>query len=64
MDFRHLRVLNEDIIKPGRGFGAHPHRNREIVTCVLEDSLEHKDSMGNGSVIFPGEAEILLFDLP
>ena len=53
--FRSLRVMNEDIVQPGRGFGTHPHRDMEIVTSVLEGALEHKDSMGNGEVLRPGE---------
>jgi len=53
--FRSLRVMNEDIVQPGRGFGTHPHRDMEIVTYVLEGALEHKDSMGNGEVLRPGE---------
>jgi quercetin 2,3-dioxygenase len=53
--FRSLRVMNEDWVMPGRGFGTHPHRDMEIVTYVLEGALEHKDSMGNGSVLRPGE---------
>mgnify|MGYP002623416484 FL=1 len=55
MGFRSLRVMNEDRVQPGRGFGTHPHRDMEIVTYVLEGAIEHKDSMGNGEVLRPGE---------
>jgi redox-sensitive bicupin YhaK (pirin superfamily) len=55
MGFRSLRVMNEDVVQPGQGFGEHPHRDMEIVTYVLEGALAHKDSMGNGEVLRAGE---------
>src|SRR5947209_11577730 len=57
MGFRTLRVINEDYVQAGRGFPTHGHRDMEIITYVLEGELAHKDSMGNGSVIRPGEVQ-------
>jgi quercetin 2,3-dioxygenase len=59
MGFRSLRVINDDLVMPGMGFGAHPHKDMEIITYMLSGSLEHKDSMGNGRVIRAGEVQYM-----
>lgn len=59
MGFRALRVINEDIVEAGQGFGTHGHRDMEIVTYVLEGQLAHRDSMGNGSAIAPGDVQYM-----
>jgi hypothetical protein len=59
MNFGLLRVLNDDIIAPAKGFGTHPHNNMEIITIVLDGELEHRDSMGTGSVIHKNEVQVM-----
>ena len=59
MGFRSLRVINDDLVSPGAGFGTHPHRDMEIVTYILSGALEHKDSMGNGRVIRAGDVQYM-----
>src|SRR3984957_15541452 len=57
--FRSLRVINDDMVMPGMGFGAHPHQDMEIITYMLSGQLEHKDSMGNGRTIRAGEVQYM-----
>ncbi len=59
MNWGPLRVFNDDVIQPGKGFGAHPHRDMEIITYVLEGELEHQDNQGNRGVIHPGEVQVM-----
>lgn len=59
MGFGSLRVINDDRVMPGMGFGMHPHRDMEIITYILSGSLEHKDSMGNGRVIRAGDVQYM-----
>ena len=59
MNFGLLRVLNDDTVKPAMGFGTHPHNNMEIITIILDGALEHRDSMGTGSVIYKDEIQVM-----
>src|SRR5262245_15574604 len=59
MGFGPLRVINDDVVDAGQGFGTHPHRDMEILTWVLDGELQHRDSLGTGSVIRPGEVQIM-----
>jgi len=59
LGFRSLRVINDDLVMPGMGFGTHPHHDMEIITYILSGALEHKDSMGNGRVIRAGDVQYM-----
>lgn len=59
MNFRSLRVINDDRVAPGMGFGEHGHRDMEIISIVLEGSLKHQDSLGHGEVLTPGEVQVM-----
>jgi redox-sensitive bicupin YhaK (pirin superfamily) len=59
MGFRSLRVINDDLVMPGMGFGMHPHRDMEIITYILSGALQHKDSMGNGRIIRTGDVQYM-----
>ena len=59
MGYRSLRVINDDLVMPGKGFGMHPHRDMEIITYILSGALQHKDSMGNGRVIRAGDVQYM-----